>query len=93
MNAHPASVRLLVFAAAVLAVSENTRDSVIEAGVDILPRDTLVPKIVPTMAPICPKIPPPPPEPAFQCPPSALGLSAIGYREVRGDVNTSSIVL
>src|ERR1700686_521182 len=28
--------------------------------VDNLPRDTLVPKIVPTIAPICPRIPPPP---------------------------------
>src|SRR5882757_3024736 len=29
--------------------------------VDILPRETLVPKIVPTIEPSCPRIPPPPP--------------------------------
>ncbi len=43
-----------------LLVTERVTLRAITWPVDILPRGALVPKIVPTMAPICPRIPPPP---------------------------------
>src|SRR6266446_4589376 len=46
-----------------LLVSERVTLRAIIWPVDNLPRDTLVPKIVPTIAPICPRIPPPPAAP------------------------------
>src|SRR6202049_424082 len=43
-----------------LLVTERVTLRAIIWPVDNLPRDTLVPKIVPTIAPICPRTPPPP---------------------------------
>ena len=43
-----------------LLVTERVTSRAMTWPVDILPRLTLVPKIVPTIEPICPRIPPPP---------------------------------
>jgi hypothetical protein len=46
-----------------LLVTDRVTSRAITWPVDILPRLTLVPKIVPTIEPICPRIPPPAPAP------------------------------